>query len=161
MRTSIQMIKLTQALCFLPTPQPQFQPLFTGLETFPWSLCNSYIWNITNSELDIKEGRGRRVGVKPTHFIRFATIVKFLTKYEYGLGAVDEAWELCGGLLNYGCWIWCLCYILQWDMRRGGYEGQSHSPGIWNGGTEICRSISDEKILSSQGSRYSGTYVGW
>ena len=24
--------------------------------------------------------------MKPTHFIRFATIVKFLTKYEYGLG---------------------------------------------------------------------------
>ena len=61
---------------------------------------------------------------------------------------MDEAWELCGGLQNYGCWIWCLCYILQWDRRRGGSEGQSHSPGIWNRGTEICRNISDEKILS-------------
>ena len=76
----------------------------------------------------------------------------------WDLGAVDGAWELCG-LLNYGCWIWCLCYILQWDRRRGGSEGQSHSPGIWNGGTEICRNISDEKILSSPGSRYSGIYV--
>ena len=76
----------------------------------------------------------------------------------WDLGAVDGAWELCG-LLNYGCWIWCLCYILQWDRRRGASEGQSHSPGIWNGGTEICRNISDEKILSSPGSRYSGIYV--
>lgn len=68
----------------------------------------------------------------------------------WDLGAVDGAWELCG-LLNYGCWIWCLCYILQWDRRRGGSEGQSHSPGIWNGGTEICRNILMRKYCRLQG----------